>query len=482
VNTDDLYVDTSAGNVGIGTTTPNRNLQINNAGGHSILQLTSSSSGPYIGDGLDIALLNDNTAHITLNEASDLYFGTNATERMRITSTGLVGIGTTSPDRLLHAESSDAVTNAVTFAQRLSHISSGTVATSFGTGVEYELENASGTNRVAGTQEFTWTDATNATEDTDFVLKLIDGGTLAERLRVTSDGNINLGGQTAVGATLFTTNTTGGASNPGIIFDTAGDYWANSQQIYSFRENGTEFLSIDGIGNVKVPNGSFTTSNTTPESGADAFLGHGMRRANPAAGFNFAWGESIVSTTEPGIDLFPIGSSHITNGILFRLSKDSARTDVALQINGDGGIGVNTTPTSDYLFNINGNTTNDNSRILNITQSNNADEDSSSVYITATPTLGAIAASRTIRGSYLSLTPSLTIAGSGVSGDVFASQTAIDLSSVTLGNTTGAITSTNYGNNISITGTPVYNDTLGGDDSFLTIHGINTTEKILHKL
>ena len=115
-----------------------------------------------------------------------------------------LGIGTTSPDRLLHVEISDTVTNAVTYAQILSHITSGTATTSFGIGIEYELENASGTNRVAATQEFTWSDATNVTEDTTYALKLMRNGTLSNPFTVYSTGQIDLGTNPV---SLYTTNT-----------------------------------------------------------------------------------------------------------------------------------------------------------------------------------------------------------------------------------------------------------------------------------
>jgi hypothetical protein len=62
-------------------------------------------------------------------------------------------------DRLFHAEVADAVTNAVTYAQRISHVSSGTVLAGFGTGIEFELEENDGTNKVAATMEVVWTDA-----------------------------------------------------------------------------------------------------------------------------------------------------------------------------------------------------------------------------------------------------------------------------------------------------------------------------------
>lgn len=108
---------------------------------------------------------------------------------------GTFGVGTTSPDRLFHVENSDAVTNAVTYANRFSHITSGTAAANFGTGSEYELENASGTNVIAATDEITWSDATNASEDATFTKKLMRAGTLTTAMTILSTGETTFTGQ-----------------------------------------------------------------------------------------------------------------------------------------------------------------------------------------------------------------------------------------------------------------------------------------------
>ena len=105
---------------------------------------------------------------------------------------GLNAFGHAAPDRLMHPEIADAVTNAVSYAMRMSHVSSGTVANGFGVGQEIELENGSGTNRVIAALEYLFTDVTNASEDADWVLKLMAAGTLAEKFRVTSAGVVEL--------------------------------------------------------------------------------------------------------------------------------------------------------------------------------------------------------------------------------------------------------------------------------------------------
>ncbi len=104
---------------------------------------------------------------------------------------GRVGVGTLSPDRLFHAEVADAITNVVTYAQRLSHITSGTAAASFGTGIEFELEGADGTFLVSGAIENVWTDASTGAEDADLIFKVSKGGAVAtEVIRVKADNVI----------------------------------------------------------------------------------------------------------------------------------------------------------------------------------------------------------------------------------------------------------------------------------------------------
>ena len=70
-------------------------------------------------------------------------------------SDGSVGIGTI-PDRLFHAEASDAVTAAITYGQRLTHITSGTAAELFGVGEEHELESYDGVRRIASEVVTLW--------------------------------------------------------------------------------------------------------------------------------------------------------------------------------------------------------------------------------------------------------------------------------------------------------------------------------------
>ena len=87
---------TAAQNVGIGTTSPTSKLTLNNGASGTDIRLQNTASGVGSGNGLDIGLgsAGDN-GYIYLYENGYLYFATNATERMRIFSSGGVSIGNT---------------------------------------------------------------------------------------------------------------------------------------------------------------------------------------------------------------------------------------------------------------------------------------------------------------------------------------------------------------------------------------------------
>jgi len=98
---------TGDGNVGLGTTSPTTNLQINTADSDkAICQFTNSDTGTAAGDGFQIGLASDETALLNMKESAAMNFKTADTTRLTIASDGKVGIGTTSPNTLLDVRDS----------------------------------------------------------------------------------------------------------------------------------------------------------------------------------------------------------------------------------------------------------------------------------------------------------------------------------------------------------------------------------------
>ena len=194
-----LLLNPNGGNVGIGTSSPGYPLTVQANSGSGAVRLVGRSS-----DNVSTLEFINNTQATTQgfiqSSGNNLLFATSTSERMRITSGGNVGIGTTAPGGRL--ESRSDASGAVTATMILSNIASN----SAGTGADLRFYvNDGGADRYAAVRSVQATAGNVA--DLRFLTSNSD--TPAERMRVTPAGEVYIAGTTDQGAYNLQVNGTG---------------------------------------------------------------------------------------------------------------------------------------------------------------------------------------------------------------------------------------------------------------------------------
>ena len=123
--------------VGINTDTPTRDLTVVGSGSQADLSLHTSGTGTSESDGFRIGTSNSLNAWVWNNENGDLYFGTNNTERMRITKSGRVGIGVSAPDASLAVDGTVVIGSAGKVFSEIREITGTTGATGGSTTISF---------------------------------------------------------------------------------------------------------------------------------------------------------------------------------------------------------------------------------------------------------------------------------------------------------------------------------------------------------
>jgi hypothetical protein len=227
-----LLLQPSGGNVGIGTTSPTRTLEVV---GTMISQKESFSPSEFLIGQFDSA------GNAILNNVANgmLAFNTNNTRRMTITSGGNVGIGTTSPAQKLHI---GGVGSAIAFDTTGA---AGTVLIQ--TVLDYELSIKN--NRGLSTEIVVGNDNLRFATNT------------AERMRITSGGNV------LIGTTTISGNSDGGSTNTGVIIEgpsgTLTSQRNNDANIYLSKASGFSNGTLINFYTSGSQRGSISTNGTT---------------------------------------------------------------------------------------------------------------------------------------------------------------------------------------------------------------------------
>ena len=280
----DQFVIQDNGNVGIGTSSPVRKLDVAALSMFNGAQVRSTDDGStlvgffgnrsgWTGGSLD------NNLSIGAYTSNICFFTNNSvSESMRITSAGNVGIGTTSPSQLLHVAGNARITGAV-YDSSNSAGSSGQVLSSTATGTAWVTGGGGGGISGSGTTntipKFTGTTAIGNSNISD------DGSLITTTTDVSVNGVTvgrgagNISTNTVVGGAAFTANSSG--SNNTAIGYAAGKYIDGS--------NNT-FIGSDAL---KDPTGiNFSGNNTLSIA----------KNSSGAAGYPHFWAPETITVAD----------------------------------------------------------------------------------------------------------------------------------------------------------------------------------------
>jgi hypothetical protein len=302
----------SSGNVGVGTTSINNKFVIASSGSatayfHSV----NASTGTSGNDGIVMGMGDATNAYFWNYESGSIVFATNATERMRINSSGNVGIGTTSIDASLHVKGAGTHGTFVLEAGGTSGISNQ---------IYIQGHNNAGTS--LGEINFEETAANQGA----LVFKT-NGGSVAERMRINNLGDVGVGttAPTYYGGNFRTLEVAGSAGNDGGIFSTVTA--DNAVKAYFYTDSTSDTATIGTVTNHPL----LFRTNTVERMRIDSSGNMGLGISNPAAGASGGSNRilNIASGTSSGV-------SHITFGDTNAVGKIES-------VNGNGTIAINAT-------------------------------------------------------------------------------------------------------------------------------------------
>jgi hypothetical protein len=313
-------LNVTGGNVGIGTSSPSANLEITQSG-NNVGLLVAGGGYNYTAkfessDAEANIIIEDsnstNDGNMIGVATNDMYFITNTSERMRISSAGNVGIGTSSPSALLHLESAGPSIKLVDSDNN----------------PDYEIKNGNGSFRI------------------------IDTTAGSDRINISSAGNVGIGHSPTYKVDVAGTNPAlrlKSSSGFGYIIDQNTSNGLVSHIVYEnvdmrFGTNSAERMRIDSSGNLLV--GTTSGSDKVTVNGtvnATAFTGDG----SGLTGVGFTTNVVTSSTTATKDNHYYLNGATLTLtlpaspsvGDEVRLSEVAGNTDCVVARNGSNIMG-----------------------------------------------------------------------------------------------------------------------------------------------
>jgi len=315
---------TVGGNVGIGTSSPSSysstTLEVKGSSTTSAIKMTNSTTGGGDAVGFDFEMNSNDMNFVNRTSSGVQKFWTNATERMRITSSGNVGIGTSSPTDV-----------------RLTLFSGGS-----GTAGQLKLGFDSNDFFQIGRNDIAGAGGGN------FQIKPNGGTSIFD---ITSGGNVGIGVAPETysnGKALQINSSAINDDNAGSLHITQNGYFNSA---WKYVENGTAEKITYGSGAITFSNASNNSS------GADASLTWSERMRIDSDG-RLLVGMSVASGSSNGIQLIQDGRIFSTvdnqvSTVLNRKTSDGVIIDLRQDGSTIGGIYSSPSITGPFIGHIN---------------------------------------------------------------------------------------------------------------------------------